>query len=74
MRTTNASVPDDLAKDENGRVARDGKTDTLRAADHRSVDADHLSGGRNERATRTARIERRIGLNLVVDEATAPSA
>jgi hypothetical protein len=72
MRTTHAPVPDDLTDDKHGRIACDGKADALRSADHRRVDADYLSSGRDERATRAARIKRRVGLDYVVDEPSAP--
>jgi len=69
MGAAHAAVREELAECEKRRVARYGEAQSLRAADHRRVDADDLAGRRNERAARAAGIERRVGLDHVVDQA-----
>ena len=51
-----------------------GKADALRAHDHRRVDADHFAARRHERPAGIAGIERRIGLDHVVDQPAVPRA
>src|SRR5205823_13832103 len=43
---------------------------SLRAHDHRSVDADDIAVGGDERASGIAGVERGVGLDHVVDQAT----
>jgi hypothetical protein len=63
-----------FAKHELRRIARNGKTDALRAHDDGGVDADDFATRRNERAARIAGIERGIGLDHVLDQAPGARA
>ncbi len=62
------AVPQELADHEFRRVGGDREADALRAGDDRRVDADHLAMRRHQRTAGIARIERRVGLNQVVDQ------
>src|SRR5262245_51169948 len=64
----------EFADDKRGRSARHRKTEALRSNDHRGIDANDLSIGRHEWAARTPRVERRVGLNDVVDQSPAGRA
>src|SRR5258705_246087 len=64
-----AAVANQPRRDEPGRVDANRKTEALRGANHRGVDPNHLPARRHERSTGVARIERRVGLDDVVDEA-----
>jgi hypothetical protein len=52
----------------------DRESDALRTTDHSGVDADHLAGRGHQRATGVARIERRVCLDHVIDQAAGRSA
>jgi hypothetical protein len=60
MCAAHASVADDLTDDIYSGVACDRKADALRPADHRGVDADHLSCCRDERPTGVAGVKRGV--------------
>ena len=62
------AVPDDLAQHEIAGVGRHREADALRARDDGGVDADHLAGRGDQRAARIAGIERRVGLDHVLDQ------
>ena len=70
----NPAVTHQLAEHELGRIGGDREADALRALDHGGVHADHLAMRRDERAARIAGIERRIGLDHVVDQAAGARA
>ena len=63
-----AAVADQAAGDELGRVDRDREADPLRRQDDRRVDADHLAPRVDQRAARVAGVQRRVGLEDVVDQ------
>src|SRR4051812_27957102 len=67
VAAANASILDQPARDPTREVAGNGETDALRGADDGRVDADHFATGVEQRATRVAGIQRRIGLDDVVD-------
>src|SRR5207244_9810705 len=68
VSTSDAAFPYQRNRDALGRVGRDCEADTLRRQDDRGVYADHAPGGVHQRSARTARIERRIGLDDVVEK------
>ena len=63
-----AALLDQPAGDELGRLAADGEADALRRGDDRGVDADDLAARVEQRAAGVAGIERRVGLQDVVDQ------
>ena len=69
-----AAVLDDLAQHELRGVARDRKADALRARDHRGVDADHLAARGDQRPAGIAGVERRVGLDHVLDQPAGAGA
>jgi hypothetical protein len=60
--------------DVNRGVATDRETDALRHPDHRRVDADDAAQPVDQRPSRVARIERRVGLDHPIDKATRARA
>ena len=52
-------------------VRGDRKADALRALNDRGIYADHLAARGDERPAGIARIERRVGLDHVVDQPSA---
>ena len=64
----NASVAEEAAGNEFGRVDADSETDTLRGKNGGGVDADDAAGGIDERATGVARVEGGVGLNDIVNK------
>jgi hypothetical protein len=68
------AVLQELGDGEHRRVAGDREADALSTADHRGVDADHLAACGYQRAAGIARIERRVGLDDVIDQAAALGA
>ena len=65
-----SSVANQPTGDEPGRIARNRKADALCRANHRRVHADHFPRGVDERSAGIARIQRRVGLNDVVNQTT----
>ena len=63
------AVANQARRDEPRRVARDREAESLRRRQDRRVDADHFAARGDERPAGIARIERRIGLNDVFDQA-----
>ena len=57
-----------FADHEAGGVDRDREADALRRQDHRGVHADHPPARVDQRPARVARVERRVGLDDVVDQ------
>ena len=57
-----------------GGVDADGEADPLRRGDNRGVDADHAAGAGDEGAAGIAGVERRVGLDDAVEEASAAGA
>ena len=55
-------------------VDRHREAEPLAAGDDRRVDADDGAGARHERPARVAGIERRVGLNHVLDQPAGPRA
>ena len=66
-----AAVPHQLAEHEVRRVRRDREADALRALDDRRVHADHLAARGDQRPAGIAGVERRVGLDHVVDQPSA---
>src|SRR5438105_1305972 len=62
------AITDEPRRDELGGVDRDREADALRGLNDGSVDPNHLTPRVDQRATRIARIERRVGLNHVFDK------
>ena len=71
ISTADASVPDDLANEEESSAAGNRKADALCAVDQGGVDTHHLAGRHHERPARAARIERGIRLDDVLDKSPA---
>src|SRR6185369_139775 len=69
-RATHAPFANELRNDELRRADRHGETDALCAADDRGVDAHDFTPRVNERSARVAGIERGVGLDDGVDDAT----
>ena len=69
-----AAVPHQLAEHEVRGVGRDREADALRALDDRGVDADHLAARGDQRPAGIARVERRVGLDHVVDQPAGAGA
>jgi hypothetical protein len=63
----NASVHDEVAGDEFCGIDRDRKAESLCRKNDSGVNADHLAVGVDQRSAGISRIERRIGLNDVID-------
>ena len=62
------AVQDQLAEHELRGVARDREADALRAADDRGIDTDHLAARIDQRPAGIAGIERRVGLDHILDQ------
>ena len=62
------AVPHQFAEHEVGGVRGDREADALRAHDDGGVDADDLAVRGNQRPAGIARVERRVGLDHVVDQ------
>ncbi len=71
---TDLPVGHQLCGHEFGRVDPHRETDALRREDDRGVHSDDLAPAVRERATRVARVERRVGLDHVVDQAAGHRA
>src|SRR5215208_8231561 len=69
-----AAMAEDLGQDEKSGVARYREADALRAHDHGGVDADDPPARIDERAAGIAGVQRRIGLDDVVDQAAIAGA
>src|SRR5437773_9199701 len=69
VTSTNAPVANESAGNKLGPIDRDRKPKSLRRLYHRRIYADNLSAGIYERAARVSRVERRVGLNDIVDQA-----
>ena len=65
---THTAVPHQFAKHKACGIGGDRKADALRAHDHRGVYADDFAVRRHQRAAGIAGVERRIGLDHVVDQ------
>ena len=65
-------MTDDLTNDEESSVAGNRKANALRAVDHGGIDAHHLASRHHERPARTARIERGIRLDDILNESPIP--
>ena len=55
------------------RVDADREADPLRGRNHRGVHADDFAATRDERPAGVTGVQRRVGLNDVVDETTGPT-
>ena len=64
-----APIANQLRRDVADRVARQREAESLRIPDHRGVDSDDFTACRHERTAGIAGIERRVGLNHIVDDA-----
>ena len=64
-----SSIANQPSGDEPGCVARNGKADALRRANHGRVHADYFPRGIDERAAGIARVQCRVGLDDVVNQA-----
>src|SRR5213075_2590809 len=69
-----AAVAHQPRGDEDGGVDADGETDALRPHDHRGIDADDVAARVDQRPSGVAGIERRVGLDDVLDQAPALGA
>src|SRR5215217_2109813 len=65
-------MPDQLAHDKIRRIACYRKADALGPRNHGCVDPDHLTLGGDQRTAGVAGIERGIGLDHIIDQATCP--
>ena len=65
---------DELGGDVLRGVDPDGEAQALGRQDHRRVDADHLAARVGQWAARVARVDRRVGLNHLVEQAAVPRA
>ncbi len=65
-----AAVLHELRYDPLGHVDRNGETDSLSRLNHRRIDADHPAAAIKQRTAAIARIQRRIGLDHVIDQMT----
>ena len=72
--TPHSAIADQAAGDKLGRVDRDREADPLCRQDHGRVDADDVAAGIDERTTRVARVQGRVGLEHVVNEPARPGA
>ena len=63
-----ATFPDQPCRHEFGRVAGDGKTDSLRGQNDRRVHADDLTARIDQRPAGIAGIQRRVGLDDIVNQ------
>ncbi len=70
VATPDFSIANQPSGDQPGCVARNGKADALRRTNHCRVHADYFTRGVNERTAGIARIQCRVSLNDVVDQAT----
>ena len=70
VAAADAAVANEARCDEARRVARNREAQSLRRKDGRRVDADHLAARRHERSARVARIQRGVGLDDVVHQAS----
>src|SRR5262245_51142726 len=67
-----AAFFDQLARDEFRSVDGGGEADSLRGQNDRRVEADHLAARVDERPAGVPRVQRRVGLNDVIDQAARP--
>ena len=67
IATSNASLLDQPRGYKLRGVARNRETDSLRRPNHRRVHANHFAGGVRERSSGVSRVQRRVGLDDVVD-------
>src|SRR5215510_6565741 len=72
VAAAHASFFDQLARDEFRSVDGGGEADSLRGQNDRRVDADHLAARVYERPAGVPRVQGRVGLNDVVDQAARP--
>src|SRR5467141_985846 len=68
VATRHLPVADETDRDELRGVDSDGEADSLRGQNDGGIDPDHFSARVHERAPGVARVQRRIGLDDVVDE------
>src|SRR5262245_27799546 len=73
VTATNPSVLHELHRDVLGRVGPNRETNALSRQNYGGVHSDHIAIRRHEWAAGIARIESRISLNDVFDEAACPS-
>ena len=74
VRPADAAVAQQRRSHEPHRVAGNGEAQSLRRQNDGGVDANDLSGRRDERPAGVAGIQRRVGLDDVVDQAPIASA